>query len=261
MTDLPDPLTPPDCDLNGFAWMPLWGARMFSSSWYRAARKDGRGGIASLKLWWVAMTQRPAGSLPNDEEELCMLADFGEDMRAWRKHRAVAMHGFILCSDNRWYHPFVAEQALEAYARKLKSSHSREATAERVRRHRAGSNGGTPPDKPDGVTQDVTRYEDQKSQPVTRYETRYPLSRDTRQTERQTDPPVAPPGGRADGVEIKLLGRRGGGRQRQPKPGRYDGWNAAEAETERLARTINGNAEDVVEIQEFIERRRGLSNG
>jgi 5-methylcytosine-specific restriction endonuclease McrA len=136
MSDLPHPLTPPDCDLRGFEWMQLWGHRMFTSSWYRAARKDGRGGIASLKLYWSAMLQCPAGSLPNDEEELCMLADFGEDMRTWAKHRPVAMHGFVLCADNRWYHPVVAEQVLDAYERKVKAKAGREADAERLRRWR-----------------------------------------------------------------------------------------------------------------------------
>jgi len=137
MTELPDPLTPSDCNLRGYDWMPLWGHRMFSSAWYLAARKDGRGGIAAIKLWWEAMQQHPAGSLPNDEEMLCMIADFGEDMRAWRRHRAVAMHGFILCADNRWYHPFLAEKALEAYECRLKSSKKREADAERLRRWRS----------------------------------------------------------------------------------------------------------------------------
>ena len=150
MSDLPRPLTPPDCDLRGYDWMRLMGHRMFSSSWYRVARKDGRGGIASLKLWWVAMLQIPAGSLPNDEEELCMLADFGEDMRAWRKHRLVAMHGFILCSDNRWYHRVVAEEAVRAYNCKLKKQGEREATAERTRRWRENHNGSHPPEKPNG---------------------------------------------------------------------------------------------------------------
>ena len=50
MSDLPSPLTPPDCDLRGFEWMPLWGHRMPPAVGYWVARKDGRGGIASLKL-------------------------------------------------------------------------------------------------------------------------------------------------------------------------------------------------------------------
>lgn len=176
MSDLPSPLTPPDCDLRGFEWMPLWGHRMFSSSWYRVARKDGRGGIASLKLWWTAILQHPAGSLPNDEEELCMLADFGEDMRAWRKHRGVAMHGFILCSDNRWYHPMVSEQAVKAYECRLKAQTTRQQDADRLRKWRA-SNGSHPPEKPNGKdppeTPDETRFKP-------RFETPDETQRETR---------------------------------------------------------------------------------
>jgi O6-methylguanine-DNA--protein-cysteine methyltransferase len=166
MSELPAPLVPPEVDLTGFEWMALLGHRMFKSAWYRAARKDGRGGLASVKLWWEASFQHPAGSLPNDEEELCMLADFGEDMKAWRKHRIVAMHGFILCSDNRWYHPVVSEQALKAYNCKLRASQTRQVDAERLRKWRASRNGSHPPEKPNGQAPPETPNE-------TRFTTRF----------------------------------------------------------------------------------------
>jgi hypothetical protein len=158
MSDLPPPLTPADCDLRGFEWMALHGHRLFTSGWYLAAMKDPRGGIAALKLWWAAMLQCPAGSLPSDEGELCLLADFGQDMRAWKKHRAVAMRGFILCQDDRYYHPVVAEQAIKAYESRLKASATRQADAERLRRWRA-SNGSHPPEKPNGQAPPETPYE------------------------------------------------------------------------------------------------------
>ena len=156
MSDLPVPLTPPECDLRGFEWMALHGHRLFTSGWYLAAMKDPRGGIAALKLWWTAMLQCPAGSLPNAEDELCLLADFGQDMKTWRKHRAVAMRGFVLCSDNRWYHPVVAEQALNAYDRRLKADRTREVDRERLRRWR--TNGSHPPQKPNGQDPPETRF-------------------------------------------------------------------------------------------------------
>ncbi len=158
MSDLPSPLTPPDCDLRGFEWMALHGHRLFTSGWYLAAMKDPRGGIAALKLWWAAMLQCPAGSLPNGEDELCLLADFGQDMKAWRKHRAVAMRGFVLCSDNRYYHPMVAEQAIKAYESRLKASATRLTDADRLRRWRAANGGSHPPEKPNGQAPPETRF-------------------------------------------------------------------------------------------------------
>jgi hypothetical protein len=219
MSDLPSPLTPSDCDLRGYAeWMPLLGNRLFTSSWYRAARKDSRGGIAALKLWWVAMMQCPAGSLPNDEEELCMLADFGEDMRAWHKHRAVAMHGFILCADNRWYHPVVSEQAVKAFECRLRAKQGRETDRERLRRWRA-ANGAHPPDKPNGnatETPDETRFNNRFRPPETRFETpdetrsetRFETSRAFDRTEKnRTTPPVGPP---VTGGTARRARKRGG---------------------------------------------------
>ena len=226
--------------------MQLWGHRMFTSSWYRAARKDGRGGIASLKLYWAAMLQCPAGSLPNDEEELCMLADFGEDMRAWKRHRLVAMHGFVLCSDNRWYHPVVAEQVLDAYDRRLKSARTREVDRERLKRWRASHNGAQPPDKPNGETPHETRFE---TRPETGGETPDETSRATGQYQtRQERPPLGPPQSR-------------GGRRGAPR----NGFKALE---QRLAAadasrgtTIEATAEEVAEIHEFSTRLRLVAGG
>jgi len=173
MSDLPAPLTPAHCDLRGFEWMALHGHRLFTSGWYGAAMKDPRGGLAALKLWWAAMLQCPAGSLPNDEDDLCLLADFGQDMRAWKKHRAVAMRGFVLCADNRFYHPMVAEQALKAYEGRLKAAKTRQGDAERLRRWRASQNGSNPPEKPNG-------QDPPETPPETRFNTRFETPIETR---------------------------------------------------------------------------------
>ena len=200
MSDLPAPLTPADCDLRGFEWMAIHGHRLFTSGWYLAAMKDPRGGIAALKLWWAAMLQCPAGSLPSDEEELCLLADFGQDMKAWRKHRLVAMRGFILCQDDRYYHPVVAEQAIKAYESRLKASATRQADAERLRRWRA-SNGSHPPQKPNGhgppETPDETRFRAPGNALRNATETGHETSRATRgeDSTRQERPPRNPPVG------------------------------------------------------------------
>ncbi len=219
-SDLPAPLTPSDCDLHGYDWMKLMCHRLFESAWYRSARKDGRGGIASLKLWWVAMLQSPAGSLPNDEQELCMLADFGEDMRAWRKHREVAMHGFFLCSDNRWYHKVVAEQVKDAYNRKLKAAVSRQSDADRLRRWRAANH--APPEtayETRFTDRFDPRFETADSPSETRFETsRASDSSQERKKGRSTPYPTeaaeagtpaapgTPPGRRPDGTNPRAVG-------------------------------------------------------
>lgn len=270
-SDLPPPLTPPDCDLRGggYEWMRLWGHRMFTSGWYRAARKDGRGGIASLKLWWAAMLQCPAGSLPNDEDELCMLADFGEDLRAWKKHREVAMYGFVLCADNRWYHHVVSEQAMEAYDRQLKFKRTREVDRERLRRWRASQNGSHPPDKPNGhdkpETQDETRFETPQEThyssafrlPETRFETAYETLHETsrargEEKRREKKPPRSPPV--SGGVRAAPKSSRKGFRDLER---RLDAATAEPAD----GPTIEAAAGEVVEIDAFLGKLRRVSHG
>lgn len=114
LTDLPDPPVPADLDLRGYGYMPLHGHKLFTSGYYAAALRNPRGGIAALKLWWIAWQQCPAGSLPNDERELARFADVGSDMRAWQRIRAVALHGFTLHSDGRLYHSLLVEEAWRA---------------------------------------------------------------------------------------------------------------------------------------------------
>lgn len=157
MDDLPDPFTPPDCDLRGFDWMALLGARLFKSTFYRKARKDPRAGLAGIKLWWEAMLQTPAGSLPNDDDELCELADFGEDIKTWQRHREVALYGWVLCSDGRLYHKTVAEQVVIAWEKKLKANETREGWKERKRRQRDTHNGHDDPPSGNDVPRDVHR--------------------------------------------------------------------------------------------------------
>lgn len=120
MSDLPAPLTPPDCDLRGYEFMPLFGTRLFGSELYSMMLQNPRAGVAALKLWWAAWQQCPAGSLPDDERQLALMADFGGQIRVWQRHAGVALHGFVKCSDGRLYHPLICEAAREAYERRLK---------------------------------------------------------------------------------------------------------------------------------------------
>lgn len=113
----PEPLTPPECDLRDFQFMPLDVARLFSSSFHaRATDGEWRAGVT---LWAKSWHQVPAGSLPDDDIELTRLAELGREVKAWRKLKAGALRGWVKASDGLLYHPVVAEKALEAWLEKL----------------------------------------------------------------------------------------------------------------------------------------------
>lgn len=135
MTDgLPLPLTPPDCDLRGYDFMPLYGHRLFTSDLYTSSTDTEF--RAALRLWWSAWQQCPAGSLPDNDSALAMMSDYGRDIKGWRQIKEKALHGFVRCSDGRLYHPMLCEEAVKAFALRLKSDAKREADRERLNQWR-----------------------------------------------------------------------------------------------------------------------------
>lgn len=108
-----EPLTPSDCDLRDFTFMPLDAARLMDSDLF--ALSTGDEFKAALALWCKAWLQVPSGSLPNDDRVLAHLSGAGT---RWKKVRDMALRGFVVCSDGRLYHPVVAEKAREAWAKK-----------------------------------------------------------------------------------------------------------------------------------------------
>ncbi len=119
-SELPAPLTPSDCDLRGYNWMPLFGGKLFTSKF--AAHAADAVFRAALRLWWEAWLQVPAASLPDDDMELCLLA--GCERRTWAKLKASdVLHGFVKCADGRLYHPLLAPHAKVAWDRRLKERH------------------------------------------------------------------------------------------------------------------------------------------
>jgi hypothetical protein len=111
------PLTPPECDLQDFPFMPLHVARLRDSD--LASECSPEACWYAVLLWAASWHQLPAASLPDNEIVLAKLCGLGRDLRTFRKHRADAMRGFVKCDDGRLYHPVVAEQALEGWHRKL----------------------------------------------------------------------------------------------------------------------------------------------
>lgn len=123
MTDLPDPLVPVEVDLRDFQYMELDVRRLRDSRF--GAEVSGDAFRAGVFLWCASWHQVPAGSVPDDDVELANLAGYGRFVKEWRKARDEALHGFVRCSDGRWYHPTVCEKAAQAWESKLRHHYDR----------------------------------------------------------------------------------------------------------------------------------------
>lgn len=150
-TDLarPAPLVPAGVSMGNNDWFPLHFRRMRKSRWWRMASDVARS--RSIDLWGYAYEETPAGSLANDDVELADFAGFGRDVRAWLEHKEEIMGAWVLCSDDRYYHPTLCEVILQAWE---KGSVKRRTEAERKADYRARvraqkqASGGTPPPVP-----------------------------------------------------------------------------------------------------------------
>jgi hypothetical protein len=111
------PLTPPDCDLLDWPKMMIHISRLRGSSF--DAKADDTAWRAGVNLWLSSWHQVPAASLSGDDEDLANRAQLGRDLKTWRKIKDRAMHGWVLCTDGRYYHPVVAETVLECWINKL----------------------------------------------------------------------------------------------------------------------------------------------
>jgi hypothetical protein len=114
--NLPEPLTPPDCDLRGMPYMPLDVLRLRESD--MVAITNGEQFKAAFLLFAAAWNQVPAASLPNDDWVLARLAGYG--LARWYKLRPMALRNWVRCSDGRLYHPVVAEKARAAWRARLR---------------------------------------------------------------------------------------------------------------------------------------------
>jgi hypothetical protein len=127
-------LTPIDCDLRDFAFMPLDVVRLRDSD--LAAVPDAEVFRAAVLAWCASWHQIPAASLPDDDAVLARLLGYGRDVKSWMKLReAGALRGFRKCSDGRLYHPVVAEKAIDAWeAKKAQRDRTRKAREARLSR-------------------------------------------------------------------------------------------------------------------------------
>lgn len=131
MNNLPTPLTPPDCDLRDFAFMPLDVVRLRDSDLAVTAEADEF--RCAVLLWCAAWHQVPAASLPDDDKVLAQYAGYGRVVKEWQKVREGALRGWVKCSDGRLYHAVVAEKAGEAWLAKLRQRLKTECS--RIKKH------------------------------------------------------------------------------------------------------------------------------
>jgi len=111
-----EPLTALDCDLRAFPTMPLDAVRLFGSQFHAVASDSAwRAGVT---LWLRSWHQVPAASLPDDDIQLARLAELGRDVKAWKKLRPQALHGWVKCDDGRLYHPVIASMANAAWEKR-----------------------------------------------------------------------------------------------------------------------------------------------
>ena len=111
----PPPFTPPDCNLEGMGFMPLHVQRLQQSDFWALASPAEK--VAALNLWMRAWTTVPAASLPADDRLLAKCADM--TLADWQGVREMALHGWTLCADGRFYHAVIAATALGVWLKRL----------------------------------------------------------------------------------------------------------------------------------------------
>lgn len=134
----PAPLTPADCDLRDFQFMPLDVVRLRDSD--LAALESPEACWCAVLLWCAAWHQVPAASLPNDDRVLAHLTGYQRAPEAWQAVREGAMRGWIECADGRLYHPVVAEKATDAWHSKLRQRYDSERARIKKHNQRNGTN-------------------------------------------------------------------------------------------------------------------------
>lgn len=136
------PLTPAECDLQDFPFMPLHVARLRDSD--LASEEEPEACWYAVLLWAASWHQIPAGSLPDSDAVLTKLIGLGRDVETFRRHRAGALRGFVKCDDGRLYHPIVAEQALAAWQSKLQQRWKTECARIKKQNQRNGTSLAAP---------------------------------------------------------------------------------------------------------------------
>jgi hypothetical protein len=129
---LPEPLIGPEVDVRDLDGFMLNVERLMSSE--LVALSSPAEIAAALLLWCRAWKQIPAASLPNDDRILAAFSKNSE--KKFKKIKNGALHGFVLCCDNRLYHRVLVEEAKRSFKWKESAKNKRLADNERLRKWR-----------------------------------------------------------------------------------------------------------------------------
>ena len=140
--DRPPPLTPEDCDLREFPYMPLVIQQLKASKQWLICKRRPDLAFYLLNLWTAAWHEVPAASIEDDADVLADKAMCPPDR--WDELKGDVMRGWTLCADGRWYHPIVAEQALKTFEIKRKKESEKEADRLRKEAKKKQQSGGKP---------------------------------------------------------------------------------------------------------------------
>lgn len=113
MAHHPPPPVPPDANLTHYDDMPLEVRRLRDSG--IAGEPDAEIFRCAVLVWCAAWHQLPAGSLPNNDAELCRLVGLGRDLKTWNKLKRGVLRGWRLFADGRLYHPVVTEKVIDRW--------------------------------------------------------------------------------------------------------------------------------------------------
>lgn len=128
----PEPPVPATLDVRCFPTMPLDVARLRGSETWILSSPAERS--AEINLWAASWHSVPAGSLPNDDRVLAYLSMAGPD---WPAVKEMALRGWVLCSDGRYYHHVVCQFAVEMETKKRCETRKRDGDRARMRQLRS----------------------------------------------------------------------------------------------------------------------------
>lgn len=121
---LPPPLTPPEANLTRFHFLPIEGATFTKLEDWIRCKQDHKLAFPTLSLMLASWHSTPAGSLAN--KDMILRDAAGLDTTQWAAVKDQVMAGWVLCSDHRWYHPYVASKVLTAWNGKLDRAYETE---------------------------------------------------------------------------------------------------------------------------------------
>lgn len=142
MDNLPEPLVPAGTDVSNLDGFMLNVERLLASELLAIGTPEQC--WAAFMLWCRAWKQVPGGSLPNNDR---ILASFSGAGKRWKQVKEIALHGFVLCSDGRFYHRFLCREVLRAAKAKTAYETRRETDRKRLAEWRL-KRGGTGEETP-----------------------------------------------------------------------------------------------------------------